>query len=109
MFLQCLSKLVPLSIGPLMQPSLEWMMSHSSYHGTFGSLISSIDQGVFCYCRVGIGVPKFSPLHPGLRVFHTIHTAGDGIACLTGHCVNRIVRVLESDQHLPQNVDMLVE
>ena len=50
-----------------------------------------------------------SPLHPGLRVFHNVHTAGDGIACLTGHRVNHIVRILESDQHLPQNVDRLVE
>ena len=49
------------------------------------------------------------PLHPGFRVFQNVHTAGDGIACLTGHRVNHIVRILESDQHLPQNVDMLVE
>ena len=61
MFLKCLSKLVPLSIGPLMQPSSEWMMSHSSYQGTLGSLMSSIDQGVFCYYRVGIGFPEFFP------------------------------------------------
>ena len=97
MFLKYLSKLMPLSIGPLMQPSSEWMMSHSSYHGTLGSLMSSIDQGVFCYCRVGIGFPEFSPLHPGVRVFHNIHTAGGGIACLTGHRVNHIVSMFESD------------
>ena len=44
-----------------MQPSSEWMMSHSSYHGTLGSLMSSIGQGVFCYYRVGIGFPEFFP------------------------------------------------
>ena len=50
-----------------------------------------------------------SPLHPGLRMFHNVHTAGGGITSLTGHQVNHIVRILESDQHLPQNVDMLVK
>ena len=52
--------------------------------------MSSIDQGVFSYCRVGIGFPEFfPPTHraPGVSLMYI----GGGIASLTGHQVNHSV------------------